>query len=1528
MSGTADRNIAAGNATATDESGPRFAPSGGLWNKLGNQYEGLWSVEKMLDLLEGRIETIEFEPWNGQGIEFKVVMLDGTREYHSVKRRHPSGKWSFFELTRPTGNSASSVWDDLVRWLEADPDGKVVFVSGVSSNLDYLLGEPFCRCSSFEDFTEAFDACGRKPLQEGFLKYLANDRKPEAAYQFIRRLSCEVAGERHLETSVLVRIEYLVQRADGQVLDPHEVKLILAEQAINFMRMYLRKADLIHVLEQHGIVPSDFGSSALVADRIDAFNRNFTAPIRKTLIGGVPIPRTETKQIADAVIKGENVFLQARSGFGKSVVLMEVAEALKSEGVPFVFIKLDSLPELCTTAALGQQLGLPASPVATLAKLGGSGPKVLILDQIDAASTVSGRAPWLWTLFCALLEDAQAMGARYGIRLLLACREFDAANDPELRAVRNSSTEWKEINLQALPEDLVKTQLKGMGINVANLSAKQVEAFRIPELLYLASNIPEVVNESGGASVTALYKAFWDKKRRTIDRNRSGLNIRDCINTLTDHLSERQLLAAGGNVLDEYEAEKDALCQSGLLVETSGTLRFFHEGFFDYWFAQGFLRGTQSIRDFLLSSPQDLFRRAQVRQILSALRDGDRTRYLLELRGVLLEPNVQFHIRRVVLQWLGSVTKPSGEEWDLLVDARRTFSMRLWDALGALHESLDWFDFLAGRDELLPKWLALDPQEELASFGIYIASCRHIIEERPERVIELLRMVPKTPLGRRVILSISPYLEAWSPLLLDFYCEILREEVIAGGDVDRVVTLTRAKKAPRAAVGILSAWYDAWCHRAEMQGKRHVFEIMPRFFHGGAGWKDIVEYAPRECFQAFFLRIVQAVEGNRVADGSRIYDQIWRFKVLSEYNSKSSDEIFYSVVEAGRKWAIKEASAFDVFTVSYKGRQEESLGHILLRCWAANPGNFADHIAGHLCACPSHLSLGYSSWSGEGGTGTAAVAREAISAASGIWDDVTLGKVESVILKHSPEWEKSASGSRFQGREQHLLLNCLPHKRLSAPARKRFRELQRKFPHYDTRQPDPTGMARFVGSPIGNNALERMTDQQWLSAMRKYDEEYDRDNHGMEGGRHQLSEGLRRFCLTHKERFSELLLRMEDTLDPCYFAAILNGLSNQTVQGDNLPVEEQTNLPIGVLIASIRRVHSLPGHPCGDAICGAFQRAAKCQLPTDTLPVLCHYATDGSEIIEDTMDDLYQRGINTVRGNAALAIGNILGEHPNFLPELSDAIDLLVSDASFSVRSCAIAPLLSLLHKEPDFAVKRFVRVFEGAPPAFYGTPWVSSFLFYGLRDQFEHLEPILKRMLQCGIKDVLSDVGRLATLARLDGEHAYEIFRAAMAAGPNARRGATMVFAAKLQAPWREFCLPRLLAAFDDSDSSVRGEAAHVITKELVQNERGGEIVKPFLKSMAFSEHGNDLIWSLSEIEAPLPDYTLEVLEATVELLESAEGDPSRDIYFRAPELAIKCYYQVKGEPDKRDRVLACIDAFAKRQVLGMAEQLQEFDR
>lgn len=100
---------------------------GGRADKLGNEFERLWAVRHLIEIVAGKAVWVRIECLGDdeRGTEFWVARPDGTREAHQCKRENASaGRWSVSEL------EAKRIISNAKFQLDRDPAYRFVFVSG------------------------------------------------------------------------------------------------------------------------------------------------------------------------------------------------------------------------------------------------------------------------------------------------------------------------------------------------------------------------------------------------------------------------------------------------------------------------------------------------------------------------------------------------------------------------------------------------------------------------------------------------------------------------------------------------------------------------------------------------------------------------------------------------------------------------------------------------------------------------------------------------------------------------------------------------------------------------------------------------------------------------------------------------------------------------------------------------------------------------------------------------------------------------------------------------------------------------------------------------------------------------------------------------------------------------------------------------------------------------------------------------------------------------------------------------------
>ncbi len=438
-------------------------------------------------------------------------------------------------------------------------------------------------------------------------------------------------------------------------------------------------------------------------------------------IESMPVLRAASRRRASQVT--------GKAGAGKTGCVIEVVDLLRAQGTPVLAFRLDRLQSATSTRDLGVRLELEESPVLVLAAAAEamSRPGVLVIDQLDAVSTMSGRASDALDIVEQLFLEARGLRARTPIHVVVVCRAFDWKNDARLRQL--IPNDEAQVNVKEFSLDQTKAILVSAGFDPALFAQRQLELLQLPQNLSLFLE--------GGAdpsrpptfrTATELFDRYWDEKRRAVQARvaPSPDQWMEVLETLCSEMGATQQLSVPREKLDHISAPYlEQLASEGVLAFDGRRYGFGHESFFDYSFARVFFKRGDSLVSFLVASEQHLFRRAQVRQVLVYLRDADPGRYIADLRALLFDPRIRPHIKDLALALLAAVNEPTEEEWKLweelivLAVAAIEAGTPNQDKLSAMAWSRFWSSpsgfLIANKHGVVERWLA---NERLAKTAV------------------------------------------------------------------------------------------------------------------------------------------------------------------------------------------------------------------------------------------------------------------------------------------------------------------------------------------------------------------------------------------------------------------------------------------------------------------------------------------------------------------------------------------------------------------------------------------------------------------------------------------------------------------------------------------------------------------------------------------------------------------------------------------------------------------------------------------
>jgi hypothetical protein len=1479
---------------------------GGPSDKAGNSYERRWTVFVLIHLIAGQAQTLRIEvPGDdGVGSEFRLV-VDGVAEWHQAKRQRAAGPWTVNALVT---EGVLPAWQTNLRRGD-----RCVFVASTGADQLRELTERARSAQSWDEFDRDFLAAREKRENFERLHRAWNELPEEDIYAALQRITVRSIGETELADWINDRLRALVIG-----VSPATVAAVLARFADDSVHREVSAADVWAHLAGNGATPRDLNRDAAVVRRVADSAADYLARLRPLYIGGHELPRPEADAAAGHLNDGRRTLLVGAAGAGKSVVAAQVVSMAQQRHWPVLVLSADRLPDAATTTQLGAELGFPDSPVAVLAGVAAGGDALLVIDQLDAVGVTSGRHPERLRLVGDLLRETRSYPK---LRALLACRHFDIENDRALRVVAHGD-DAAVVAVGDLNEEQIRQVLTNAGL-ATTVPAPLMRLLTVPLhlALYVELVLAGISDLASARTLSQLYDRYWNTKRDACRVARGGADEwLPVIERLVRRMNDRQELNVPQPVVDDLDQQVKVMASEGVLTVGQGRVTFFHETFFDYCFARHFLASGDSLRDLLTRSEQDLFCRAQVRQVLAFERGADETAYLSDLGWLLTSPDVRLHIKALVVALLDTVPNPTGQEWQLLrplaENPQSALHLRLWQAV---RNNPGWFSVLDTDGTWTNLLRAGGDLAERAVWALTKCAADH-----PARVCELLTGAPPEvwPSRRRWFLRVADV--HWARELVDLLITAIDDGDFDTLDTDLAHTLRRlAQNEPAWGAEVLAAFIrHARAHEAT-----DPFDSSHRL---GAATRDAAEEvraiavgAPAEYVDRLLPQLLDAMRANARPGWQTtelVQDALWSHHIFRAHASLSDNLYDVMGIALGRLAELDSAHAATVFA-GLRAEPYESAAFLLARGYAGNPNTFADDAAEWLAMTPGARLLGYSD-------APAWITRELVASISPYCSSDRFDQLVDALLHYAPRHERTYSGLRSRGITELCLLNGIDPTRRPARVERRLAELSRKFNRADVTAPQGV-TGGFVPPPIPEDRARRMSDRHWLTAMQRYgvSETTNWRNGRFVGDAWTQAQVLETLTKEDPRRFARLLLRMPPGTAEPYVGAILRGLAEARVEHD-------------LFLAVCGHVRDIGGSDTNRWLVRLIETHAAGPVEDELIETVVSIAISDPDSGARGPDEPWNGGsidfaaLNSTRGAAALAIGNLIAEEAARLSLVEPALRQLVLDPQSEVRAAAVAALVPLLHSNPDLALGLFHDAVREAASGLLGSRYVERFLHHAVQiRRYPDVAEQLRQMLADPGDDTRQIATRQLTLASYYDASLDDDVDVLLASADDASRAAAVsIFADNISyAPRRDRSIAVVSTAFHDPEKEVR-DAAQRAFHRLGDQPLSDHVslIAAFATSPALADGAAAALLLLEESRQPLPPTVLDVCEAFVAAHKHDIGDISTaaagDVTY-VVRLTLRMHAQ-HTDPDVRRRCLDLIDDLVVLRAHNIESDLDAFER
>ena len=296
-----------------------------------------------------------------------------------------------------------------------------------------------------------------------------------SAYEVLQRIEVRTIDEKGIKDDIRSRLSArfltdqdklydalnsFVNDSIHQRITPDDLKSYLDNKGFRFRRL---------------AKPED--ARSLIAEVTERYVEN----TQRRLIRNALIHRPETQELFNKIVestseKGIHCVVTGKAGGGKTGSVMQCVDTLRRSDNRFTILafRLDRVEAPQSTKKLGKALGLEESPVFVLgtAAKATSTEAVLIIDQLDAVSTTSGRNSMFFDVVEDLLNEARGWHDSVRFHVIVACRMFDWKNDRRLRRLLVENHD--HVSIGDFSNDQVKSTLKDAGFKDTSFTAKEL----------------------------------------------------------------------------------------------------------------------------------------------------------------------------------------------------------------------------------------------------------------------------------------------------------------------------------------------------------------------------------------------------------------------------------------------------------------------------------------------------------------------------------------------------------------------------------------------------------------------------------------------------------------------------------------------------------------------------------------------------------------------------------------------------------------------------------------------------------------------------------------------------------------------------------------------------------------------------------------------------------------------------------------------------------------------------------------------
>ncbi len=1468
-----------------------MADSGGTSTFEGIKYEIQFGVYKLLDILNGNIVTLRYQPpttaLSSTQIPNEIYIEDystqeknGEKLFFQAKSNSKDNSWTIKRLI------TEKVLTQMFKQHQNEPNSTLIFVSDTPSKALGRVADQAKKSLSTIEFDKILTKETRQYTQQIVSSLKIN-------FQEIWELL------RHVETLWLTEQQIqdrITDYASYRYGDSTKFKFVLKDIIENTAGSIITKDLVVDRLTKFGLFELP---ESLNAD-VKTIFKQASGSLRayKSDIIGIHIEREETQKLENWIKNTTDnppiAFLLDTAGTGKSVILHDLLVKLESQNIPVLAIKADILPNISSQNMLMEQLGLPSPPESLLALAAKNSVVVLIIDQLDALSLTFSRNQDTLNIINGLIGRIVSIS---NVKVIVSCRSFDRQFDPKLKQINSKFY----LPIAPLIKGQIQMVLDQLKMQYDSLTQRERQLLSNPHYLETFVNIVQEERQRGLVwqpvnTIQDLYSKLWDIKILSPQVNNISTDrLQNALYTLVDAINRNHELIRPSSLFDSFAEEVKYLKSEGIFIHQNNSIMFFHQSFFDYCFARRMASESSSFAEYILVRDQGFFYRPQIVQVLTYLRAVDRKRYYKELEALIDIYNnpaggkiLRYHLRQVVFTFFGQQTNLDPREKAIGLKCLQSHINRRLFTLGAFGNA-EWFDVINPQinldtlddeilnTEIIPFYRSIQEYRSEEIFGLFHERLgkSEIWDSRIIWYLQTFKGWQCQNAQKCLIWLLNNSHHPWYSLDLalhniaeanpDFGLQTL--SIILERLVNQWLKLEKPIFTDNTKDSATLNEKEKYLKSFEQYNtfQKYVKQLFPENIY----WlEDLIQHIASE-YPAKLLdillpwlnEILPKLTWNSSSD-YWLYDALFSYS-FDRHPHHPNSEIIDGVRLALKQLAISDSEIFLRYASEIERSRYFILHNVLVEILIENASQYASWSLKYLLKDPLRFH------SGDMASPTL-YSRKLIGKIFPFLNPGERAQLEKTIFAYYPKSENRIDTLIFRGSDQLELLWEVPDSILTNKGIKLRSQLKLKFPNYKPHEGNDYEL-KAMSSPIPIDRIPLVSDKGWLDAMHHFDDntDWDKPKKGfLKGGVIELSRAMQDFVKSNPERFLKLLKRFDTKTSSQYFGAVLNGLAESKI--DSITVfgaceYSYYQRPDDILIQR--------------AICDVIEKRLDSNISQSTIDIIQKIALGSTDPDHEEWQteagngnyyhngDPHSNGINTARGSAVRVYMQFAVK--DYIPigkSTIAVIDKFACDPSTAVRSCLIEFLPYVTKLDKDYSVKIFQKAIKDHPELLENR--VSyNFIHYALNhntsDMFQYIE-----FLSQGKSEESHEVaGRLATITYLINNKYDDLYLRCIEGDSHTRKGVTAVFARNVDQPkLLSICIDGLSKLMYDKEKSIREQVGQVFEYLPPPDGNVQHFINNFLNSEMLEESARYCMSYAEKIQFGYPQISLLIAEKIIE--------------------------------------------------------------